>query len=121
MKEKLFNISIEKIFVVIALVFGFLYTIILPPFQSVDEASHFFRAYQISEGNFKAKHVDNNIGDYLPTALHTYYQKYQPMIKNIDNKTNFANIKEDFNIKRIKMIPNLSLFQIQHCILLLVI
>ncbi len=99
MKEKLFNISIEKIFVVIALVFGFLYTIILPPFQSVDEASHFFRAYQISEGNFKAKHVDNNIGDYLPTALHTYYQKYQPMIKNIDNKTNFANIKEDFNIK----------------------
>jgi len=98
-KEKLLNIQIEKIFVIIALVFGFLYTIILPPFQSVDEASHFFRAYQISEGNFKAKYIDNKVGDYLPSALYTYYQKYNLMIKNIDNKTNLANLKEDFNIK----------------------
>ena len=99
MKEKLFNISIEKIFVIIALIFGFLYTIILPPFQSVDEASHFFRAYRISEGHFKAKQINNTVGDYLPTALYTYYQKYQPMIKNIDNKTNLTNLKQDFNIK----------------------
>ncbi len=99
--------KIEKIFVFIALIFGFLYVFILPPFQSVDEGNHFFRAYQISEGKFVSKNfetkealnVNNQIGDYLPSSLLNYHNKYTCFIKNINKKQNFENIKMDFKTK----------------------
>jgi len=93
---------IEKIFVIIALIFGFFYIFILPPFQSVDEGYHFFRVYQISEGNIISKNIKQgsySVGDYIPSSISEYYSDYEPFIKNIDKKQSFANLKKDFSRK----------------------
>lgn len=93
------NWAIEKIFLIISLVFGFLYILILPPFQSVDEGAHFFRTFQISQGKFLAKNINNQIGDALPTSLTIFQNNYAPLIKNIEKKTNLKEIKNTFSIK----------------------
>ena len=49
------RVSVEKVFVIFALLFGMLYAIITPPFQSVDEANHFLRSYAITEGQMLAQ------------------------------------------------------------------
>lgn len=46
--------KIENIFILFALLFGLLFVFVTPPFQSVDEQAHFFRAYGISSGQFVA-------------------------------------------------------------------
>ena len=64
--------AIEKIFLLLAVVFGFLYVFILPPFQSVDEGMHCFRAYQISQGKFLADNLNGKIGDTIPSSLSAF-------------------------------------------------
>lgn len=44
-------------------------TFITPPFQVPDEAQHFFRAYQISEGQLIADVESGTAGGYLPSSL----------------------------------------------------
>ena len=115
-KNFFINLSVEKIFVIIALFFGLMYSLILPPFQSVDETTHFFRAYQITEGHFLATQKDGQTGDYLPKAISTYYEKYIPLIKNVDKKVSLAELKDDLKIsvnkKETKFVsfPNTALY-----------
>src|SRR5574344_959602 len=78
--------SVEKRFLFIALIFGVLYIFILPPFQSVDESSHFYRNYEISSGNFFAHTQNGFAGDILPLSLENLSSKYNFLIKNIDKK-----------------------------------
>lgn len=110
------KVSIEKLFLIISLIFGLLYVFILPPFQSVDEGMHFFRTYQISEGNFVAKNINNHVGDTLPTSLSTFYNHYVPFIKNIDKKIDLKEIKNSFkfplneNIKTFTEFANTALY-----------
>ena len=46
------NSKVEKVFLLLGVVFGLIFLITTPPFQSPDEYAHFFRAYTISEGQF---------------------------------------------------------------------
>jgi uncharacterized membrane protein len=46
--------SPEKAFLALALLFGLLFLIALPPFQVPDEPAHLFRAYQLSDGKIIA-------------------------------------------------------------------
>lgn len=45
----------ERAFLTLALLFGLLYLIAIPPFQVPDEPGHFFRAYQLSNGQLIAE------------------------------------------------------------------
>lgn len=99
--------GIEKIFVLMALIFGLLYVFILPPFQSVDEGNHFFRVYQLSAGNIVSVniapkgtvHNNDSVGDYIPSSIPAYYADYESFIKNIDKKQTLSNLKADFSRK----------------------
>ncbi len=93
------DLSVEKLFVFIALFFGFLYVFILPPFQSVDEGMHFFRTYQISQGRILAKKIDGKVGDVIPLSLSNFYKAYLPFIKHIDKKTNITEFKNNFKLE----------------------
>lgn len=93
------EISVEKVFLLISLVFGLIYVLILPPFQSVDETDHFYRGYEIISNGFVAKNVDNKAGDYLPSSLQKLGVKYSFLIKDIDVKTNFQYILDTAKIK----------------------
>ena len=98
MIKNIINLSIEKIFVLLAILFGILYVFILPPFQSVDEGMHFFRTYQISEGHLTAKKIDGKVGDEIPSSLSDFYDKYVPFIKNIDKFEEICYTKKHTNI-----------------------
>lgn len=59
----------ETSFAVIAFVFGTLFLLANPPFQAPDEVPHFYRAYQISQGQFIGeKNLDKSGGE-LPQAV----------------------------------------------------
>jgi uncharacterized membrane protein len=61
------------LFVIIALIFGFIFISLNPPLWGADERAHFYRAYQVSEGRlFQNKEVINgevSYGDYIPSSF----------------------------------------------------
>jgi uncharacterized membrane protein len=61
--------KIENTFLVMGLIFGLLVVFITPPFQVPDEASHFFRAYQISQGDLLPEKRGQITGGILPASL----------------------------------------------------
>lgn len=91
--------SIEKFFVFLSLIFGLIYIFILPPFQSVDEQSHFYRSYEIISGSFVAKRVGSQAGDYLPASLEQLFSKYAALRKNFNKKTSAEDILNSASIK----------------------
>lgn len=101
------DVQIEKVFMFITLFFGFIYVLFLPPFQSVDEAAHFYRGYEISSGNFISKKVNNKVGDYLPSSLEDLALKYSFLIKNVNKKVNVNYI---INSAQIKLKPDKTKF-----------
>lgn len=101
------NLTIEKLFIFIALFFGLLYVILLPPFQSVDENTHFYRSYEILQGNLVAQKIGNQTGDYLPTSLEKLALEYSFLIKNVDKKIDINYI---INSAKIKLEPNKTKF-----------
>jgi uncharacterized membrane protein len=67
--------------VLLAAAFGLVLVLATPPFVTPDEATHFFRAYQISEGHLfaeKLKH-DEGAGGMLPSSVgHDVHQVDRP-------------------------------------------
>jgi uncharacterized membrane protein len=60
----------ERLFLIFAFIFGTSLVILIPPFQSPDEFNHFFRAWQVSEGNFSPEKTNNQrLGGNLPISL----------------------------------------------------
>lgn len=59
----------RRAFVWLALAFGIPLALITAPFQAPDEPQHLLRAYQISEGNFRPRRMDNHGGGWLPVSL----------------------------------------------------
>lgn len=57
------------LFTFIALIFGGIFLLVIPPFQTPDEAAHFLRAYQVSNGDFVPSQKDGVTGSYLPKSL----------------------------------------------------
>lgn len=77
-----FFIQPEKAFVTIGLIFGILFLLITPPFQVADETAHFFRSYQVSEGQIVAEKQKNQVGGPLPQSLVDTWQKVSSGIPN---------------------------------------
>lgn len=63
------NVSPLKFFIITAAVFGLFFILITPPFQGADEIVHFYRAYQVSEGNLVADKTKGRVGGELPKSL----------------------------------------------------
>ncbi|MBQ6296459.1 MAG: DUF2142 domain-containing protein [Selenomonadaceae bacterium] len=61
-EQRIEKFGVEKIFIVIFLLFGVIILFMRPPYQLMDEINHFPRAWQISEGIFLSPTM--TIGDY---------------------------------------------------------
>jgi uncharacterized membrane protein len=59
----------EKVFLVIAIFFGFLYLFVTPPFQVPDEPYHFLCAWKNAEGQVFLEKKDGIVGAYFPDGL----------------------------------------------------
>lgn len=93
------NISPQRFFLIFTLFFGITISIVTPPFQVPDEINHFYRAYQISEGNFTAKKIDNRVGGYIPESLELFTFQYKKLTLNSYSKISFQEIKETGEIE----------------------
>jgi uncharacterized membrane protein len=93
---KLNKLSPHILFVFLAAFFGLLTLIITPPFQVPDEINHFYRAYQISEGNFIPIKQDKRIGGNLPASLTKITEPFIGLSWNLHAKTNSKTIAEQF-------------------------
>lgn len=91
-----------RFFIIAATLFGLTFLLITPPFQSPDEPSHFYRAYQISQGKLRVEKVGDKAGGILPASLEktvdivgTGSLIFQPNAKYDIHKTKHAlSIKE---------------------------
>lgn len=88
----------EKIYVVLALVFGLSMVFITPPFQVPDEFNHFFRAFQVSEGTLVSTKKDNRLGGILPKSLPMTMSPYHAIPFHPENKQHTKNIINFLNL-----------------------
>ena len=92
------NLKPEKAFLTVAAIYSLVFILLTPPFQSPDEAKHFYRAYQVSTGQLFVKNTDNRLGSYVPSSFVAvadsfYYLQWQP-----SNKTDFKMIKKTWSV-----------------------
>jgi uncharacterized membrane protein len=92
------RIPIHKIFVVLAFIYGLTFVLITPPFQTPDETSHFFRAYQISCAQFRAVKENDRTGGYVPQSIDSFANFYKKYSLNPYCKMNFEYLKKTFTI-----------------------
>ena len=84
------KMKIEKIFLVLIIPIGLLYMTIIPIGRVPDEAAHFYRAYEISNGHLiSLKDKEGYGGDYLPANIRGIVKgenNYKEEIKKINTK-----------------------------------
>lgn len=59
----------ENLYLIIALIYGVLFLTTTPPFQVPDEVGHFYRSYQLSDGQLVATVKNRWIGANVPKSL----------------------------------------------------
>ncbi len=89
----------DRFFLFCGLLFGLIFLIITPPFQTPDELSHFYRAYQISEGDFIGINKDHRVGGYLPVSLADSYLPFRYIRRHEHVKTSWSIIRKQFENK----------------------
>ncbi len=69
------NIKPEKVFVIIASVFGIIYMFTTPLLKGHDERYHWYKSYAVSMGKFfQVKNEEGKIGDNLPAKVEGIYE-----------------------------------------------
>ncbi len=60
---------VEHLFLLLALPFGLAIALLTPPYQCMDEANHFSRAYQISMGDIIPERRGDALGGMIPASI----------------------------------------------------
>src|ERR1700722_6257338 len=81
-----------------ALTFGTAMVFLTPPFQVTDEFWHFFRAYQVSLGQFVAQSQGNSQGGMLPVSLLKLSGRFADLPYHPAQKTSLKEILDARNI-----------------------
>lgn len=86
------------------LVGGIITVFLLPPFQAPDEFNHFFRAWQIAQGDWVAWRLETpqggRVGGRLPKNLLDLAQPYQNLPFDKNAKINLETLKKSLDIKQ---------------------
>lgn len=82
----------------IILLFGLVFAVITPPFQSPDEPNHFFRAWQVSEGHFFPEHTGNRLGGDLPASLSEVSDSFLFLKHNQQARWNLRSLRKGLSI-----------------------
>ncbi|HEY9909418.1 MAG TPA: DUF2142 domain-containing protein [Thermosynechococcaceae cyanobacterium] len=90
--------SPHKAFAGVAIVFGLLYLLVMPPFQVPDENMHFWRSYQVSEGHLVPEIQGRAVGGMIPLSLGKVVEiwGYLPFKPDVDLK--WSSHQESFSI-----------------------
>jgi uncharacterized membrane protein len=71
---RLRSLTPERVFLGLGIAFGLTFLVVTPPFQVADEYHHYFHAFSVSNGNFRAARSPAHPGDFeigavLPASL----------------------------------------------------
>ena len=88
------NQSVHKRFFYLSLFFGMIFILLMPPFQSPDEDSHFKKAYVLAEGNAFPDSENGTTGYYLPTEMVEYISDVVKANSDLDCKFTYREIME---------------------------
>lgn len=72
MLARIKHIKPEVFFVCASVFFFVLFNIATPPLQAPDEFNHFYRAYQLAEGQFLPNKIDNRLGGEIPNCINEF-------------------------------------------------
>lgn len=97
LETRLNNLRPDRFFLFCALFFGLVFLVITPPFQTPDELSHFYRAYQLSEGDFIGVKQDQRVGGNLPVSLANSYEPFRYIRRHAHVTTKWVTIQQQFN------------------------
>lgn len=79
-------------FLFVGLLFGGLFLLLTPPMQAPDEVSHYYRAYQLSEGQWSAQRHDRRVGGWMPRGVVDVVETFVPIRWKFSYTTRFADI-----------------------------
>jgi len=79
-------------FVAAAFCFELLLNAVTPPLQAPDEFSHFYRAFQVSEGNFFSVKTDHRLGGEMPQGLIDFSAQHKNSAYSLDYTVNHEEI-----------------------------
>jgi uncharacterized membrane protein len=79
-------------FLLVALPAGLALLVLTPPFQVPDESSHLFRAFQISEGHFRAGSEGGFPGGNLPASLARAATAFPPNLEPLERHELLARV-----------------------------
>jgi uncharacterized membrane protein len=87
------NARPELVFVVLALIAGLSMVIFNGPFQGFDEPNHFYRIYQLGQGQLLAKRIGDRAGGRLPEEIHATVVSFPPLTLRSKMKVDLNNLK----------------------------
>jgi uncharacterized membrane protein len=94
MHQKKIDITKPHIsFILLATILSIAYCIITPPFQASDEANHFYRTYQISNGHFLPIKTNNRLGGKIPKSITDFKRPYELLSTNLGARLTKQNRK----------------------------
>jgi uncharacterized membrane protein len=64
-----YKLKPENVFLILGIVFGLVFLILIPPFQVNDEPIHYFKSYDLSEGNLIPEKSESSIIFHIPTSM----------------------------------------------------
>ena len=89
------KITIEHLFLLISLFFGILLAIVVPPFQSPDEDTHFLKSYMISRGQLFPSTKEGEQGYCVPVEMDAYINEKKDYIGKYDQKYSYEMMHGD--------------------------
>lgn len=89
----------EKIFLMLALIFGLLIVFLVPPMMSPDEDSHMKKIYSISNGHFLSIKNNNKLGNYFPEEMLDYMVFMKRYIGKYDVNYDYNFYDSNYNAK----------------------
>lgn len=87
----------EVVFVVLALTAGLCMVFVNAPFEAPDEASHFWRAYHVYEGNFISSRQGDSVGGWIPKSVATAHLPFENLVSQPGNRVDRQVLSESLH------------------------
>lgn len=119
MLHRLSGMKAENVFLCFSIFFGFLFVFLIPPFQSLDEQSHYLRVFQIKSGQLIGSHTKPvgaggilplNVGESTYDMLAARKNGEVPTKYNHNKILKYAHDRPDASKKGQYIFPNTVLY-----------
>jgi uncharacterized membrane protein len=85
----------QNVFAVVTLIFGTALALLTPPFQVPDEAAHFLRVYQLSQGVLLSPKQGDQYGGQVPLSMARFWNEFEFLKFHPLSKTSFGQVRAE--------------------------